>query len=222
MKKMNLILVFCTLTFALCALCTISCKKEHVIGKPKISISVDPPGIVPFADSVTVSWETYDADICMLDEKPVELQGSRKIRIFLDTTLTFKVENENLSDSSVVRIDAGDWNSSYCGILTYPNPWLLKSMYYFVDGKVVDSIKIEEFSRNKRHYFHINGEEEVFDDKGEFLYKMEWYFIDKNHIFREGAEWRVDSLTEKVFISSLPQGDYKGTPKRFQYYYYRD
>jgi len=219
MKKMNLILVFCTLTFALC---TSSCKKEHVIGKPKISISVDPTGIIPFADSVLISWEASDVDICMLNKQIIPFSGSRKIRILLDTTLTFKIGNENFSDSSVVYINAGDWNSSYFGILTYPNPWLLKSMYYFVDGKVVDSIKIEEFSRNKRHYFNINGDEVVFDDKGEFLYKMEWYFIDKNHIFREGAEWRVDSLTEKVFISSLPQGDYKGTPKRFQYYYYRN
>ena len=165
--------------------------------QPKVEMSVAPSGILPYGTVCTISWSSSDAKTVTLNRKTVGPTGSTADRLFKDTVYTLTATNEYLSAKSEIEVKVGDWTSSFYGLVSY-YPWKLKELQIILQSNnaVVFKDEIPEEDREKRFYYHKNG-----DLVTNFLsYTAKWSISDDGKYMMRKGDWEKFTVDQKELI----------------------
>ena len=200
------------------------CKEEvlvepdpPVFKKPKINLTITPSGVIPYGAVGTIAWSSDSKDT-KLNNISVKAPDSMNVQLFENTTYSLTATNGNISNNIEKVATVGDWTTSKLGLLTY-KPWMLKSIKYLQNNKVVADVILDQKQKTDLFYFLLNGDVEARNSLGETDGGgNKWSFLEKGD-----ETWIVGCLIFSLTKNQLILHEislYYGNPAIIEIEYY--
>lgn len=218
MKKFWIVVVFC--------MTIVSCERQDPMDpnpstiKPKVELIISPDEIIPYGGIASVKWNS-DAKNVTLNKIIVNSQSESNVKLFSDSTFELIATNGTVSNSIKKVAKVGDWKTSKIGLLTYM-PWMLRSIKYIQNGKVVFDFKLNNEQLTNIFYYCLDGKAFCIKANGEKTPFTEWSFLENERKFKSGnniTTIKVLSQSEFIFYFDVESDD--GTPTQGEMSYYR-